>query len=557
MKLKNLLPVMFGGVPEEPKGEPNISSEYNGGGRNQWHRQARDQFYDGEKTPGELGNIVNLIPDYYSLRIRAYEQWLKNDIVRIICGKFFKWTVGSGLDLQSEPNMVVLEQEGVDTSAIKDFRKMTEARFKVYAGSKMSDYSRMTNLHQRANEAFQSGFIGGDTLNVLRVNNGVLSIQVFDGQSICSPFLTDPTWYDAATAKGNIILHGIEIDKKGTHVAFYVKKEQFSEFNLFAEFERIEARSPSTGLLMAWMYYGSKFRINHLRGISSLSSVLEKIDKLDRYTEAAVGSAEERAKIPFFIEHNRFSDGENPLGAKIKAKMGGREDVDPWKQGEVLSKLVAATTAKTVHNLPIGAKMNAIQTQTDLQYEPFFRAVFNQVCASMDIPPEVAMQLYNSNYSASRAAINGWGHIIEIVRKYFSDNFYQNVYNVWLTLEIINNKIKAPGFLEAMIAGNFMVLESYCNAKWTGVNMPHIDPKKEVEAVRMMLGDKTKQETPLISNERAAEILNQGDWLQNYKQWEDEQKLLPKEPIIVPPASGAAPKPAAAAKPAKKEPVKK
>lgn len=491
----------------------------------------RTEVYNGEKTLGELGNIVNLLPDYNGLRLRAYEQYLKSDIVRIITGKFFKWVVGSGLDLQAEPQSEVLESEGIDISNLSSFSRIVEARFKIYANSKHPDYAGMANLHKRADEAFQTSWLGGDCLAVLRVVEGRITIQNYDGQCIESPFLTDPVFTEAK-ARGNTIQNGIEIDSKETHVAFYVriKSLQTGISSLTGTHIRIEARSPQTGCLMAWMVYGSKFRINHHRGISNLSSVLEKIDKLDRYTEATVGSAEERAKIPFFIEHSRYSDGENPMGAKLKAKIGGNNEIDPYTQGETLATAVAATTAKTVHNMPIGSKLNAIQTQNEIQYEPFFRAVFNQICAALDCPPEVAMQLYNSNYSASRAAINGWGYIVNIYRTEHALNYYKNFYSLWLTLEILNNKIKADGFLKALLTNNYMIIEAYTNCRFMGANMPHIDPLKEVKYVREMLGNEAEGITPLISREQATELLNQGSWYENYKKYEQEEELLPEQP---------------------------
>lgn len=519
--------------------ETNTSQAYGSSVISSPWTAVRTEVYNGEKSPGELGAVVNILPDYNALRLRAYEQQMKSDTVRIITGKFFKWTIGNGLKLQVEPNKTVLKMEGI-TEDFAEFRKQVEARAQVYFNSKFSDYTGMENLHTRADEAFQTAFLGGDCLAVLRVENGNVNIQVFDGQQICSP-LFDDKFINEATNRGNKILSGIEIDKKGTHVAFYVKVEDFENNNLFGKFERIEAKSKSTGRTMAWMVYGSKYRINHHRGVTQLAAILEKVDKLDRYTEATVGGAEERAKIPFFIEHSRYSDGENPLGAKLKMKIGGAATNDPYDQGNLLAKDVSLTTSKTVHNMPIGSKMNAIMSQSEVQYEPFFRAVFMQICAALDIPPEVAMQQYNSNYSASRAAINGWGYIIEIYREKFAQSFYKNFYALWLETEVLKNKISAPGYLKALMNEDFMVIESYNNCRFTGSKMPHIDPKKEADAVRIMLGDET---TPLISREKAAELLNQGNWEDNYAQYLEEEKLIPEEEKLEEePAAGKTTKP--------------
>jgi hypothetical protein len=507
--------VVLNTTQEMVQTEP-LSSSYQGN----W-APIRSKSFDGEKTPGEMGNVINLFPNHRDLRLRAYEAELKSDVVKIITGKFFKWVIGNGLKLQAEPNEKVLESEGVFEDFSK-FRPLTESRFSIHSNSKFSDYSKMSNLHVKANEAYKAAFLGGDCLIVLRVLDGCVNVQVIDGQEVSSP-MADSKFYAEAKSRGNKIRHGIEIAPNGEHVAFYVVKD--CDDYLY-DYERVESRSKQTGRLMAWMLYGTKHRINHHRGIPQITAILEKVEKLDRYTEASVGGAEERAKIVFSIEHSRFSTGENPVIGNLKKNLGGSVEEDPYKLGQALEKDISATTSKQTFNLPVGAKLSALASNQENQYSAFFEAVFVQLCAAVDIPPEVALQKYSSNYSASRAAINGWGYIIDVYRKDFSHNFYRNFYNLWLEVEILKDKIKAPGYIKAIHDYNYMAMESYSNCKFTGVNMPHIDPLKEVKAIRAMLGDKSKEETPLISHDRASEQLNQGEWSENYIKYLEEEKII-------------------------------
>jgi len=175
---------------------------------------------------------------------------------------------------------------------------------------------------------------------------------------------------------------------------------------------------------MAFMIYGTKHRIDHVRGIPNITAILEKVEKLDRYTEAIVGGAEERAKIVMSIEHNRDSDGENPMmtNAKIAAGFANNaaKETTGFATGEKTAAVIAASTAKQVFNMPIGAQLKALESSMESQYKEFSRAVFDYLCASVEIPPEVALQLYGQNYSGSRAAINGWEYIVEIYRINFS-----------------------------------------------------------------------------------------------------------------------------------------
>lgn len=517
--------------PTQSFSEAEAHSGYYGS-RNSWYPIITEHF-DGEKTPGEMGAPRNLIPIHRNLSARVYEANLKSDLVKIITGKFFKWVIGTGLKLQAEPKQVVLESEGVKLEDVPAFRKVTEARFSVYTESRIGDHKNMNSIHSLAAEAYQAAFLGGDCLVVQRVSKeGNLTVQIIEGRSIMNPWFDNKHITDAK-ARGNTVKGGVEVDKSGQHVAFYIRVESKDE--VFGNFQRIEARGKRTGRLLAWMMYGSKHRIDDVRGIPVITQILEKVEKFDRYTEATVGSAEERAKIVFAIEHSRDSDGSNPLMDKARqaAGMGSNAacETEGYALGEKTAAVVAATTGKQTFNMPIGAKLSTLASQNEIQYGPFSKAIFSYLCASVDIPPEVAMQLYEQNYSSSRAAINSWDYVVKVHRKKFSDSFYKPFYAMWFELEVIKGKISAPGFVQALASKNVMLIEGYLTARFTGVNMPHIDPLKEVKAVRSMLGD---NDVPLISRSQAVEYLGAGDWEKNIEKSQDEEDLLPEEEIIEP-----------------------
>jgi hypothetical protein len=108
-------------------------------------------------------------------------------------------------------------------------------------------------------------------------------------------------------------------------------------------------------------------------------------------------------------------------------------------------------------------------------------------------------------------------------REDFTFQFYQPIYNLWLYTEILKNKIPAPGFLRADLDGNFMAVEAYQNARFTGSMFPHIDPLKEVNAERAKLGELAAN-IPLTTVEQATESLNSGDSDSNMEQFANEYK---------------------------------
>lgn len=513
-----------------------FSGDYDGGiYTNTGYVPVFTTIFNGEKNKGELGSPRNLLMDYRAIRARAYESYGKSDIVRMIASKVFKWVIGSGLKMQSIPDTTILGFEGVKED-FSLFVKNFEAYFAQWAESLRSDYNGMGNLHKNALKNKETKFLGGDSLTVCRLDENLnLTVQVIDGQHVQSPF-SDSAMMVSARQKGNIIIHGIEMDAKGTHIAFYVQK-QIDNIAQVGQWDRIEAIGKETGLRLAWMGYNGKHRIDHHRGVSGLLTVIEKINKLDRWVEASLSSAEERAKIYLQIVHDQHSDGENPIVAPLKRRVGGFGNNDsllPFEQAELVSKNIQATENKMTYNMPIGSKLEAVNSNSESQFEAFYKPVLEQICASMDAPPEVVTQKYNSNYSASRAAINMWGYIVDIARKEEARDFYDPIKDIFLYVHILKNKVSASKYLEARADKNMYIVEAYSRAKFIGVNMPHIDPLKEANAIRVMLG--INDQTPLITHEAATEQLGNGEFDANLDKIKDEMALIKEAglPDIVP-----------------------
>lgn len=486
--------------------------------------------WDGEKTLGELGVVVRNIPDYQKLRLRSYHAYATIDTVKIIASKFFYWTIGVGLKLQAEPNRTVLESEGINNGAdvYAKFQKMVEARFMVYANSKECDYLKEKTLHELALDTYQGEFLGGDMLVIIRFDDNGPNIQLLSGDHVCNPGLDE---ISKVEERKNYIEHGIEIDEKGAHVAYFVKTKQKNDID---KYERIPAKGAKTGKRLAWLISGKKICPDHLRGVPAMAQSLEKINKLDRYVEAAVTNAEQGAKIVYSIEHQEYSSGESPLDQVVARKRNpgilsnaNGDESNPTVLADGLANRITETTSGQTFNLPNGASLKAFDSKIETNFGEFHSTVFKSISAGVDVPPEVAMQEYNSNYSASRAAINSFGYIIVINRQKFANDFYIPFYKLWLEWQVLNKKITAPGYIENIT--NFMVTESYTQCRFTGKNMPHIDPLKEIKAVREMLG--IDGATPLISREQAVEMLNAGQWDENFMKYMEEEGIIPEEEV--------------------------
>lgn len=480
---------------------PNASMLYNGS----YVGSSHSIGFDGEKTYGEIGPVVSYNLDYYALATRSWKAYLDSDLAKTIFEKYIIWIVDKGLKLQSLPAVNALKSEGIEID-IEDITKKIESRFGVFSKSKRASFNGMSSLNELAKDAFKGAAIGGDILVVLRVKKGNLSIELIDGALVKGGV--------SSVDSKNSIINGVECDSHGRHIAYHVQKKNGGT-------ERITAWS-SSGFRMAFLVYGSKYKIQSKRGIPQIASSMESIAKMDRYKEASLKKAEESANIVHFVEHQNFSDGDNPTESKAAAAFDvgiNRDDnfVPTDSAGQPLGRRIEPSASGTVYNMGLGQTLKSFEATGQMEFKEFYETNANPICSAVGIPPNVAFSIYNDSFSASRAATKDWDHTIDVRRDDFQNQFYNPIYALWLHLEIMKGKIVINGYLNAVMDDNFMVTEALYNCKFTGPLFPHIDPLKEVNAERAKLGPKFAH-IPLTNAEDATERLNGGDYAANVEQ---------------------------------------
>ena len=470
--------------------------------------------YDGEKNLGEAGPIVDYRLDYEMLRMRSWQALIESEIAQMVVKRTVMWVVGSGLKLTCEPANFILEQENIKLDKMA-FSKTVEQRFNLYKNSQASDYTEMENLDAIANTAYTNAIVGGDVLVVLRYDGKNVTTQLIDGEHVKSP-RGGTEYYPELLVNGNKIINGIEIAPNGKHVRYYVRNLDFT-------YTTIEAYGKRSGVQMAFLLKGLEHRLDNYRGMPLISAVVEKLKKLERYESATIGSAEERQKIVYAIEHTKNSTGESPLTKQIATASNYSKtgDIAEDSFGNSLANKIGVSTNKQVFNMGMDSQLKALESKNELYFKEFYTVNIELVCAAIGIPPQIATSKYEGNFSASRAALKDWENTLNVMRKKFANNFYQKVFNFWLEVQIADNKIKAPGYIEARLSGNSAVLEAYRKCRFVGSSVPHIDPLKEVNAIREMLGE-TGASLPLITMEEATERLTNGESHDNMVQYAQE-----------------------------------
>ena len=471
--------------------------------------------FDGEKTPYELGTPIDEFPDYYSLRVRSWSAFLRSDIVQNVIRKYILWVVGQGLKIQYDPVNLVLNEQGVNLS--DEYTENIETKFRLFCNSKNSTYNKLTNLHVLASEALKNAIISGDVLIILRYNKS-LTVELIDGVFIQTPIGSN--YETEANKKGNIIFQGVEINKKGEHIAYYIADDN-------GGYNRILSRGSRTGRLQAWLMYGLKYKLNDTRGMSLLTAVIETANKMDRYKDATLNAAEENSNVIYSIKHGANSTGENPMVKEFVQSMGKNKGTAPETKTdcEQVASKIAQKTKGMAYNLPVDSEIDRTAYNVDPNYKSFYEVNIDLVYATLGIAPEVALDRFGGSYSSSRAALKGWEYKLMVDRKnIMSEEFYKPIFNYWFDINVFNQKIDAPGYLEFYQNKDDLLIEAYLNSRFIGRGVPHIDPSKEVNAIRSKLG-KIFENVPLETLDQATEELNTGDFSTIIKKTNNEKNL--------------------------------
>ncbi len=432
-------------------------------------------YFNGEKdffAMSGSGKEYNV--NYYEMSKRAYNLYVTNEFVKAGVDRLVQFLVGTGLELYPTPKTDFLKRKyGIELE--EDFAKDIKDLWELYCTEKDVSADGQSNIHQLAKEIAFNAVVGGDVLVVRRVENGYNKYQLVDGRNVfSSKTLNSDT--------GNKIKNGVEVDECGRHVAYYVLDDDGKE-------HRIKAYDDS-GNMYAWLAYANKIRLGSTRGYSILGAIMQKMDKIGDYTENEVQASALNGKFVATIDQDSTSTGINPFNNKT---LGGASKVLPelskekFEEKSLLDKMFTQLRRFTnglVLHMPRGQKLQAYDTKRpNVNFGVFLDANMKYDYASMGLPYEVVLMVFQNNFSASRASLKMFEAILKFTSKYLCvDGFYKPAYEQFFDLEVLKGNLEAPKYIELRNKPGYAD-NAYLLAKFEGMPIPHIDPLKEVNAV--------------------------------------------------------------------------
>ena len=280
---------------------------------------------------------------------------------------------------------------------------------------------------------------------------------------------------------------------------------------------RVAVRSAQTGVPNILQVCHDE-RAEQYRGVPKLAPVIETIKQTGRYTNAELTAAIIKAYFTMFIrETSDHETGDMPISDLMNGSGRPLPALDP---GSI------AIGPGTVNMLPQGYDIATVDPQRSLStFEPFVKELTKQIGASLGIPYEVLMKSFDSSYTASRAALlQAWSEF-KMRRVWFSRDFCQPVYEVWLTEAIAIGRVRAPGFFDDPIKR-----AAWCNSEWFGPVMGVLDPVKEAQSaqLRILFG--------LSTREKEAAEMTGTSWDENVERLAIENSRLNRHQLPAYPA---------------------
>lgn len=363
--------------------------------------------------------------------------------------------VGIGIELKSNINNTFLNLEDKE---IKKYETQIEELWRIWTNSTQCDFKNFSNFGQLQSLAILSQLIDGDTFVLLPFEDNVdelfeLKINIIDSSRVKTPpsYQSNPNYQN-----------GVKLDEFGRMKSIYIQKDEFGVN--FEEIPIYGEKSKRRNVLILM----EKERSDQVRGVPLVMIALEGISQLGKFTEAELMNAAISALFTVFIETDPKYDDEtdvNPLD-----NVQSEEDAD----GDINLKLGSGN----MFNLPKGKKISFADPQRpNAKFDGFVTAVMKQIGAALEMPYEVLLNAFNSNYSASRAALMEVWKMYSMRRSWFVADFCQPIFEEWLDEAVAKGYIKLPGYKD-----NILKRKAYQSAKWFGPTQGQLDPSKEVKA---------------------------------------------------------------------------
>ena len=448
------------------------------------------------------------------LRSRAADQVINTPIGSADIATTTQYTVGAGLKVFPKIKYKMLNMEPDEA---EEWNKKASAEFDLWASSKLCDIRKRNNFYDLQEILYKAYMTDGDSFALFRrgYNENMpytLRIQAIEGNRVSNPIgqdyygITGPLSVEMLAPNGaNKIVNGVEVDKDGAVEAYWISNKvpyDPVEINRATNWTRIEAFGQLVGKPNV-LHICHDERPEQYRGVPYLAPVLTALKQVSRYADAELVAAIMRSFFTLFFTSTGNSSVAGDISGVLGASTYEGEGADP--QEPVVNASEYHLGPGTINALPKNIDVKSVGVDGgQATFDSFVTQFVKQISASLNIPYEVLMKSFTSSYSASRAALLQAWEQFKLRRAWFTRDFCQPVYEMWLVEAVATGRLEAPGFFS-----DPAIRFAYSNAEWYGPSMSILDPIKDVNgaALRIQYG--------LSTPEREAAEMTGSDFYEN------------------------------------------
>ena len=424
------------------------------------------------------------------LRIRARDLYTGGGLGRGAPATLVTNVVGWGIRPKPKIDAALL---GMSDEAAEEWQATALREFNLWAKTQMCDASRQNTFWELQELAFRSMLMSGDVFALFaqkpnKRNPYTLVLRLIEADRVSTPE-TQGDSEAQNTDGGGRIVDGVEINQDGEvlryHIATYHPLADETPEQI--TWDAVDAFGKETGMPNV-LHLMTVERPEQHRGIPFVSGMIEQVKQLDRYMNAELAASIVAAMLTVFITtDNTDDDGYDSVNDGMSEEEKVTDDPMKIELGN-----------GNVYELPPGKKVDHVgENRAPTAFDNYVSRVITMIGSSMEIPYEVLMHRYDSNYTASRSAILDFWKVVRRYRQQFIQQFNQPVYEAWLAEAVALGRIDAPGFFD-----DPMTREAWCGCQWIGTSQGHVQPVQEANAakIRMDLGITTGEQEAMEYN---------------------------------------------------------
>jgi lambda family phage portal protein len=401
------------------------------------------------------------------------------------------------------------EALGLSDEARDEWERNTMREFELWAESCMCDAERQQNFYGLQELAFLSMLVSGDCFVLFGMKENKqtpyqTTIRVLEADRIGTPESNGDSSVKELDGGGRIV-DGVELDKEGAVVRYYISNRHplAEENSEELTYTPIEAFGKDTGYPNI-VHVMTHERPEQRRGVPFVAACIENQKQFDRYLTAELAAQVVSSMLTAFIIND--ADG---------ASVGLEDSVDE-EEKVTDNDLNLELRPGAIYDLPPGKKIETVNPlRQNTAFEGFVSTFETLIGSGLNIPKEVLIHKYDSNYTASRSALLDFWKTVRVYRSKFNRMFNQQIWEIWLSEAVAIGRVEAPGFFD-----DPAIRRAWCGGMWHGVTMGHVDPQKEVEAAILRI------QHNLSTEEQEAAEYNGNDWAEVIRQRRKELEAL-------------------------------